>query len=251
MKLSVCIDALYRGESVSESLKKIKGIGYSNFEFWSWWDKDLEALQEVKEDLEMTITAFCTKFISLTDPVQRPMYLKGLEESIGIAKKLGCKQLITQTGDDTGRDRVFQHQSLVEGLKACIPLLEVNDMTLLVEPLNTRVDHIGYYLNSSDEAFAIVDEVGSKHVKVLFDIYHQQIMEGDIIRRITKNIGRIGHFHAAGTPGRHELDEGELNYNTIFKGICENGFNGYIGLEYFPLQKPEKGLKDILTKSIL
>lgn len=116
---------------------------------------------------------------------------------------------------------------------------------LLVEPLNTRIDHVGYYLDSSEEAFTIIDEVGSAYVKVLFDIYHQQIMEGDIIRRITGNIQKIGHFHVAGSMGRHELNDGELNYDAIFRAIVDKGFNGYIGLEYFPLEKPEKGLKDI------
>lgn len=251
MKLSVCIDALYKGEPIAEALQQIKDLGYNYFEFWSWWDKDLEGLQKVKEELEMTITAFCTEFISLTDPLQRTSYLKGLEESIMIARKLGCKQLITQTGNDTGEDRVFQYQSLVAGLKACVPLLEANDIMLLVEPLNTRIDHVGYYLDSSEEAFTIIDEVGSAYVKVLFDIYHQQIMEGDIIRRITGNIQKIGHFHVAGSMGRHELNDGELNYDAIFRAIVDKGFNGYIGLEYFPLEKPEKGLKDIKLGRIL
>lgn len=242
MKLSVCIDAVYEGESITKALHEIKEVGYSYFEFWSWWDKDLDVLQKAKEELGVTLIAFCTKFVSLVDPVQRQMYLKGLEESIQVARRLGCKQLITQVGNDTGEDRAFQHQSLVEGLKVCVPLLESNGITLLVEPLNTRIDHKGYYLDSSDEAFAIIDEVGSKYVKVLFDIYHQQIMEGDIIRRITGNIEKIGHLHAAGTPGRSELYNGELNYNVIFKAIDEKGFDGYIGLEYFPLKKAMKGL---------
>lgn len=245
MKLSVCIDAVYKGESITKALHEIKEIGYSEFEFWSWWDKDLEVLQKVKEELEMSLIAFCTKFVSLVDPGQRGLYLEGLEESINVARKLGCKQLITQVGNNTGMHRSFQHQSIVEGLKACIPLLKANDITLLVEPLNTRINHRGYYLDSSDEAFAIIDEVGSKHVKVLFDIYHQQVMEGDIIRRIIGNIKKIGHLHAAGTPGRDELYNGELNYDAIFKAIDEKGFNGYAGLEYFPLEKAMKGLKDI------
>lgn len=245
MKLSVCIDAVYKGESITKALYEIKEIGYSDFEFWSWWDKDLEVLQKVKEELEMSLIAFCTRFISLVDPGQRGLYLAGLEESINVARRLGCKQIITQVGNNTGMDRSFQHQSIVEGLKACIPLLEANDITLLVEPLNTRINHRDYYLDSSDEVFTIIDEVGSKHVKVLFDIYHQQIMEGDIIRRIIGNIEKIGHLHAAGTPGRDELYNGELNYDSIFKAIDEKGFNGYAGLEYFPLEKAIKGLKDI------
>lgn len=246
MKISVCVDALYQGKDMFESLEKIKASGCRAFEFWSWWDKDIEKLQQVKESLGMAVTTFCTRFISLVDPSQKGAYIKGLQESIVVAKKLGCKQLITQTGNDTNEDRNKQKNELIQGLKACVPILEANDITLLVEPLNTRVDHKGYYLHSSDEAFNIIDQVGSKHVKILFDIYHQQIMEGDIISRIRCNIDKIGHFHVAGVPGRHELYDGELDYGFIFKEIDKLGFEGYIGFEYFPKDKPEVGLKIFL-----
>lgn len=243
MKLSVCVDALYRGEDIFKSLEKIKASGYDEFEFWSWWDKDIERLQEIKERLDMTVTTFCTKFISLVDPDQRERYIRGLEESIMVAKKLGCKQLITQTGNDTHKSKDEQQRSLIEGLKACVPILEANDMTLLVEPLNIHIDHKGYYLDSSAEAFEIIDKVGSENVKVLFDIYHQQVMGEDIIGSIRNNLDKIGHFHAAGVPGRNELYYGELDYSVIFKEIDGLEFSGYIGLEYFPKDDPEIGLK--------
>jgi hydroxypyruvate isomerase len=113
--------------------------------------------------------------------------------------------------------REAQTQSLIEGLRACVPILEKEGVTLLIEPLNTRVNHQGYFLASSEEAFHIINQVGSPYVKILFDIYHQQITEGNVIANIRENIGLIGHFHAAGNPGRHELDNGELNYEQIFK----------------------------------
>ena len=128
-----------------------------------------------------------------------------------------------------------------------MPLLEREGITLLVEPLNTLVNHPGYFLASSEEAFDIVKQVGSQYVKVLFDIYHQQITEGHLIANIRENITWIGHFHAAGNPGRHELSNGELNYEQIFKAIDETGFTGYIGLEYFPLEEPSIGLKHLIN----
>lgn len=245
MKISVCVDAIYKGRDFFESLESIKSMGYNSFEFWSWWDKDIEKLKETKEKLDMTVTTFCTKFISLVDPAQREAYIQALEESIMVAKKLGCKQLITQTGDETNESRELQQKSLIEGLKACLPILEENDITLLVEPLNIKTNHPNYYLYSSDEAFEIIDQVGSENVKVLFDIYHQQVTEGDIIRRIKGNIDKIGHFHAAGAPERDELYYGELNYNAIFKEIDDLGFEGYIGFEYYPKHAPEEGLKKL------
>jgi hydroxypyruvate isomerase len=107
------------------------------------------------------------------------------------------------------------------------------------------VDHAGYFLIRSDEAFGIVDEVASPNVKVIFDIYHQQISEGHLIKNIVANIDKIGHFHAAGNPGRNELQKGEINYPEIFKAISETSFEGYVGLEYWPLEKdPVVALKE-------
>lgn len=243
MKISVCVDALYFEKDIYIGLEEIKQCGYDNFEIWCWWDKDIDKLIELKNKLEMKITACCTKFISLVEPAERDEYIKGLRDSIETAKKLGCNQLISQVGNDTGKSREEQYKSLVEGLKLCAPILEENDITLVVEPLNTRVDHPGYYLWSSDEGFKMIDEVGSPNVKLLYDIYHQQIMEGDVLRQIIPNISKIGHFHAAGNPGRNELYYGELEYKRIFEEIKKTGFNGYVGFEYFPKDPVAEGLK--------
>ena len=140
-----------------------------------------------------------------------------------------------------------QHQSLVDGLKEAAPMLESADITLVIEPLNELVDHAGYYLTRSDEAFDIIDEVASSHVKVVFDIYHQQISEGHIIHNITSNIEKIGHFHSAGNPGRHELSHGEINYPVVFDAIRKTNYEGFVGLEYWPLKAPEIGLKEVAS----
>ncbi len=245
MRPSVCVDALYFGRDIYKGLEEIKSCGYDAFEMWDWWDKDITRLIEIKGRLSMNVTACCTKFVSLVDASSRKEYIEGLKESIEAAKRLGCTRLISQTGNDTGKCRQEQYESLVKGLKACAPILEEDGITLVVEPLNTRVDHEGYYLWSSDEGFRVVDEVGSPNIKLLYDIYHQQIMEGDILRRIIPNIERIGHFHAAGNPGRHELYYGELDYRRIFDAIKGAGFNGYAGYEYFPVDPVKEGLKRI------
>jgi hydroxypyruvate isomerase len=159
---------------------------------------------------------------------------------------MGTKLLISQVGSDTGAARAVQHKSVAAGLRAAAPLLEENNITLMIEPLNGSVDHIGTFLESSDEGFELVDEAGSKNIKLLFDIYHQQINEGNIIRRITANISRIGHLHAAGCPGRHELFTGELDYRNIFRTADEAGYLGLTGLEYFPQGDASAGLKQII-----
>ena len=124
-------------------------------------------------------------------------------------------------------------------------MLETAGRTLVIEPLNELVDHAGYYLIRSDEAFEIVEEVGSSNVKVVFDIYHQQISEGHLIRNIIQNIDKIGHFHAAGNPGRNELTRGEIHYPQVFEAIQSTNYEGYVGLEYWPVEPALEGLKTV------
>ncbi len=245
-KPSVCIDAVFEGISYNQACAAVKEAGIKTIEFWGWWDRDLDALQKAQHGNDLAISACCTRFISLVDPELRNAYLNGLKESIEAAKLLGTKTLISQVGDyRAGIPRKVQKQSLIDGLKAAAPLLEAAKITLVIEPLNELVDHEGYYLIRSDEAFEIIEEVGSNYVKVIFDIYHQQISEGHLIKNITANIDKIAHFHAAGNPGRHELQKGEINYPAVFKAISETGFKGYVGLEYWPLEKnPVPALKE-------
>jgi len=243
MKYSICVDAVFEGKDLGESLTCIKQLGFEGFEFWGWWDKDLPALVEKKDALDLEVTACCTKFISLVDPARRSEYIDGLGQSLDAARTLGCTTLISQVGDErTGVPREAQHESLVQGLAACVPLLEKAGVTLVFEPLNTRVDHPGYFLTQSAEAFDIADAVASDHVKVLYDIYHQQIMEGNLIPTITQHMDRIGHFHSAGHPGRHELDRGEIHYPDILKAIDQTTYTGWFGVEYFPTIDPEQWL---------
>ncbi len=244
---SVCIDAVFEGKPVTEACATVKNAGINAIEFWGWWDRDLDALEAARFQNELALSACCTKFISLVDPSTRDDYLKGLEESIAAANKLGTKTLISQVGDfRPGVSREEQHQCLVDGLKLAAPMLEAGNVTLVIEPLNDQVDHKGYYLVRSDEAFEIIDQVASSKVKVVFDIYHQQISEGHLIHNITANIDKIGHFHAAGNPGRHELQRGEINYPEIFKAIQQTDYEGYVGLEYWPMDdQPVESLSEV------
>ena len=232
---SVCIDAVFEGRTFQEACRTVREAGIPAIEFWGWWDKDLDALQEAQHNNGLAISACCTHFISLVNPADRSAYIDGLAASIDAANRLGTKILISRVGDfREGISRESQHDSLVEGLREVAPLLEKAELTLVIEPLNERVNHPGYYLVQSDEAFQIIDEVNSDNIKVVFDIYHQQISEGDLIENIRSNINRIGHFHAAGNPGRHELQKGEIAYPYIFEQIQTAGFTGYVGLEYWP-----------------
>ncbi|MGM7722774.1 TIM barrel protein [Metabacillus sp. Hm71] len=222
MKFSVVIESVYLGKDFIQSMREVKHLGFSAFEFWSWWDKDLQAIMVAKEAFHLQLSSIVTKFISLTDPAKRQEYVRGVRQTIGVAKMLGCSTIVSQVGQELPAiSRREQHRSIVDGLRACVPFLKQSGITLVIEPLNTIVDHKGYYLDSAKEGFHIVEEVGSPYVKVLYDIYHMQIMEGNIISTITENIEKIGHFHVAGVPGRHEPYIGELYYINILKAIEE------------------------------
>jgi len=244
MKVSVCSEAIFSGVEYEQGMRALAKAGYCDLEFWTWWSKDLDILKSLKEEYSINFTAMCAKPASLVDASRRDEFKQNLIESINYAQEIGCKTLIGLVGDELpGIERCVQHESIVTGLKEMAPLLEEADIQLVIEPLNTRVEHKGYYLWDADEAFEIIDEVGSPNVKILFDIYHQQIMQGDLLRRIEANIDKIGHFHAAGNPGRGELFKGEINYPEISRAIDSYGYKGYIGLEYFPKKDILDGLK--------
>ncbi|MEC9091437.1 MAG: TIM barrel protein [Planctomycetota bacterium] len=246
LKPSVCVDAVFEGVPLEQSVKTVADLGYPAFEFWCWWEKDLAQLNDLRREYSLKIASCCTKFISLTRPECRKLYLEGLEKSIEAAKTLDCNILISQVGDFVlGVDRADQQKSLVEGLTHAAKLLDGSGVKLVIEPLNEKVDHAGYYLIRSDEAFEIIEKVGSPNVQVVFDIYHQQISEGDLLTNILDNLENIGHFHAAGNPGRHELNSGEIHYPEIFKAIGAAGFEGYVGLEYWPENDPIQGLGQV------
>lgn len=246
LKPSVCIDAVFEDLSVPKAIAKVAETDITAFEFWGWWDKDLPKLTAARDKHGLTIAACCTPFISLVDPATRDDYLEGLENTTAIADELGIDTIISQVGDfRLGIRRKEQHDCLIEGLKGAAPILEDTGQTLVIEPLNELIDHDGYYLVQSEEAFHIIDEVDSPNIKVIFDIYHQQISEGQLITNITENIDKIAHFHAAGNPGRNELTRGELNYRAIFDAIQATDFDGYVGLEYWPIDDPLTGLREV------
>jgi len=229
------------------AMRIVKSCGIDAVEFWDWRGKDIDAVNTARRELDMEIVAMCTTHSALTEPAQRKNYIEGLRKTIKTCSILGCKRIISQVGNTIDAPLLEQLDSIIDGLKQCAPILGDAGMVLVFEPLNTKIDHKGYYLQSSDEGAEIVGAVGSPYVKMLFDFYHQQITEGDITRRSIAMFDKIGHFHAAGNPGRHELDLGEINYGNIFKELSERfpGNDKYIGLEYFPKYDVAEGLRKL------
>ena len=140
-----------------------------------------------------------------------------------------------------GRNLDDLRETLVSNLRFAAARLGEAGIRLLVEPINTR-DIPGFYLNYSQQALSIIEEVGSDNLWLQYDVYHMQIMEGDLIPTMRANLGSIGHIQIADTPGRHEPGTGEINYPNVFSAIDDMGYEGWIGCEYIPLTTTEEGL---------
>jgi len=244
MRFCVPIPCFFGKMNFADAIRKVHELGFDAVETYNWKVLDVDSVRAALEETGVELMSMCTSEFNLTDPEKRELWLAGLKESCEAANKLGVKRLITQVGKDTGEARADQHASIVAGLKAGIPILEEHGVTVMVEPLNTLVNHPGYYLWSAVEGFEIVREVDHPSVKLVFDIYHQQVMEGNIIPNVTANLDCIAHLHSAGHPGRNELQYGENDYHVIFREIDKAGYKGCCGLEYNPLLEPEESLKE-------
>ena len=168
--------------------------------------------------------------------------------TIEFTRQAGIPATIVCTGNEVkGMTRSKMLASVIAGLKPTVEMAEKAGVTLLLEPLNTRYDHRGYFLASSDEGAEICREIGSSRLKLLFDCYHMQIMEGDLVNHIKRNIDVIGHFHSAGVPGRHELYQGETDYPFLMGQIETLGYQGVFGLEYLPSTDHEESVRKTLA----
>lgn len=247
-KLSACIEAVFNKGPFEQRLDEVKASGLTVFEFWGWRNRDLDALLKKKEETGLELAAFSSETGgALVAPGSAEKFVPALKDSIAVAKKLGSKRLIVTVGNEMRNvPRSDQHKNIVDALKAGAPVCEDAGVTLVLEPLNVLVNHKGYYLATSAEGFQIIDEVGSPNVKLLFDIYHQQITEGNLIQNITRNIAKIGHFHVADVPGRHQPGTGEINYAGVFKAIIKTGYDGFLGLEMWPTNDHATAVKQTL-----
>ena len=245
MRLCVPIPCFFSSMNFCDAIRKVRELGFDAAETYDWKSLDLDAVRAVCEETGVELLSMCTTEFRMTDPAFRQQRLDGRQESCRAAGRVGAKRLITQVGPDTGAPREEQHASIVAALKEAKPILEASGVTIMIEPLNTLVNHPGYYLWSAAEAFDIIREVKHPLVKVVYDIYHQQVMEGNIIPNITNNLDCIAHLHSAGHPGRHELQYGENDYKVIFAAVDKAGYTGSCGLEYNPLMEPEESLREV------
>jgi hydroxypyruvate isomerase len=184
----------------------------------------------------------------LNNKANHDAIVKGLEKAIPLAEKSGVPNVIAFFGNRRGMSDAEAFDNCVAGLNRVKKVAEDHSVTVCVELLNSKVDHKDYQGDRSAFGVQVMKAVASPRVKLLFDIYHMQIMEGDIIRTIRENHDYIGHYHTGGVPGRHELDETqELNWAAVCRAIADTGFKGYVAHEFVPTRDPLKSLSEAVS----
>ena len=170
-----------------------------------------------------------------------PMYQERIKE----VAEAGYDRVICFSGNRRGMEDVKGLENCVTGLRGIIPTAEEYGVTVCMELLNSKVSHPDYMCDRTAWGVELCRQIGSERFKLLYDIYHMQIMEGDVIRTIRDNHQYIGHYHTGGNPGRNEIDDSqELNYSAIMRAIVETGYEGFVGQEFIPTRTPLVSLRE-------
>ena len=232
----------HAGSDIFNQLEFIKDQGFKAFEDNGMKNRDAKTQEKIGNFLSnynIKMGVFVAHKIYWNEPNlasgdlnKRNEFLNDISTSVDVAKRLNAKWMTVVPGHlDLRKDMNYQTQNVIETLKQASEILEKHDLTMVLEPLNFR-DHPGLFLTESPQAFQICKAVNSKSCKILFDIYHQQIQEGNLIPNIEASWNEIAYFQIGDNPGRNEPTTGEINYKNIFKYIYDKGFNGVLGMEH-------------------
>ena len=246
----VLIDVFYSEIPLEQRVQKAAALGYTAIETWQGGDAAL-----VKK-IGDACTSSGVRFVSIVmngpadmtvAPVKngnRKAFIEQVDRFSDNALAAGCRSGIITTGNHVPGQTPAEHRkNLVDNLTEAGKLVAKKGFALNLEPLNTLVDHEGYYLESREASLEIVKEINLANVRMLYDLYHMQIMGGNHLPFVLPNLSWIGHFHTAGVPGRHELADGEMNYPFVMKKILAAGYKGFFGLEYMPLLPSDESLR--------
>jgi hydroxypyruvate isomerase len=232
----------HAGDSIIDQLEFMADQGFTAFEDNEMRDRPLELQNQMakvmeKRDLEMGV--FVAHKIYWKEPnlasgnkELREEFLEDIKGSIEVAKRVNAKWMTVVPGHvDLRQNKSYQTAHVIETLKRASDLLEPHNLTMVLEPLNFR-NHPGLFLSESPQAYQICKAVDSPACKILFDIYHQQIQEGNLIPNIEACWDEIAYFQIGDNPGRNEPTTGEINYRNVFKYIHSRGYNGILGMEH-------------------
>ena len=246
-KISVCIDMMFSRYDFYDRIKAVADCDINTIEFWKWTIKDVDRIVKILKERQMKVSIFNmdSRDEQLSYDLSRGIlndgrvedFLKALEESIPVYKKLGASAMIVLIGEH----KAYNEENVYKCLAAAKQILEKHDVNLIVEPLND-IDRQGYSMPYASPVFALLRKLNSPHIKMLYDIYHQNMMGDFSMEQIKENIDLIGHFHVADVPGRHEPGTGNVDYKAILQEISKLSYDGYIGLEYRATKNDEETL---------
>lgn len=247
MKYSLCIETVFEDVDFYDRIRLAKDCGADAVELWDPSVYDTQKIASISQNINIPVVT-CSMYQSWTYRINLPYEVvkKSIEKTIECGKDLGCNTFIGLSGEQECKVD-SQKSLLIENLKRLSEYCEQENVIIVLEALNSLYDHKGYYLDSSYVGFEIVKAVNSPSIKLLYDCYHMQIMEGNLINSIRNNIDFIGHFHSAGVPGRHELHLGETNYPYVIQIIEEAGYDRYFGFEYWPTYDSDQSIRDVLS----
>ena len=236
-----------------DRVRKVKEAGFSHYEFWPWRGKDIDGILRLNQELGLSVSQFSASpvkgfghGITNPDPARLAEFEEEIRSALPAARKLGVKKLCVVAGEETGGySRDEQTRAVVAALKAGARIVEPEGITLILEPLNVLVDHPRQLVVTSSHAAEVLRAVGSPNVKMLFDIYHQQISEGNLTGNIRKYRDLIGYFQLADHPGRHEPTTGEISYPYVLRTVHDIGYRDPIGLEMSPKGDPMAAFQSI------
>ena len=244
------------GDDPIDQINYMADLGFRAFEDNGMSSRSVDLQNKISKTLEnrgMKMGVFVAHKIywdkpnlSSGDDDYRNEFLNYIENSVEVAKRVNAKWMTVVPGHlDLRKDMSYQTSNVVETLKRACDILEPHGLVMVLEPLNFR-DHPGLFLTESPQAFQICKAVDSPSCKILFDIYHQQIQEGNLIPNIDDSWDEIAYFQIGDNPGRKEPTTGEINYKNVFKFIYEKGFDGILGMEHGNSIQGERGEKALV-----
>jgi len=258
MELGLGLEMALTSLPFEDRVKTAARLGFKNVEIW-WVDSIFKGPPDQLAKLAQTNGVTITNTVinapdgsvgsGLTDPRKsQDAWLERARMTLHYTKEAQIPNTIFLTGNRVP-DLTDQQmlESVIEWTKPVVDMAEKAGVTLLLEPLNDKYDHPDHWLTSSDLGAEICRRIGSQRLRILFDCYHMQIMEGDLVNHIKRNIDVIGHFHSAGVPGRHEVFKGETNYPFVLDQIEQLGYQGVFGLEFAPSMNDEVSLAQTLA----
>jgi hydroxypyruvate isomerase len=241
-KISIMLWTVFRNMLFEQRLEKVSEAGFHNVqlvnEFEQWSDADYARFNRKRHQLGITFDTTAGMHHGVGDPAEREAMLNDLEGMITVCHKLECPRLIVMSGNVVpGMTHAEQHESCIEGLKRAAEKVEGKNVEILVENIDPE-ENPKYFLTSVAEGFEIIRAVDHPQVRFLYDFYHEQIAEGNLIEKMEKNIDLVGLFHIADVPHRHQPGTGEIDYNNIYKKMVELKYDRYIAMEFMPVGDP-------------